>query len=126
MPTYVLLNKLTDRGYGTTHHNPDRLDAVAAEIQKLGCEVVAQHALLGEWDALSIIEAPDAEEFEANLRGDVHLAQTASPMPDAQGRAPHRFLIIRQRRRRPLRRFRGLARRCLRILRPPPPPSPLR
>jgi len=29
------------------HHNPDRLDAVASEIQKLGCEVVAQYALLG-------------------------------------------------------------------------------
>jgi uncharacterized protein with GYD domain len=40
------------------HHNPDRLDAVAGEIQKLGCEVVAQYALLDEWDVLSIIEAP--------------------------------------------------------------------
>ena len=48
MSTYVLLTKLTEKGYATTHHNPDRLDAVASEIQKLGV-VVAQDALLGEW-----------------------------------------------------------------------------
>ena len=59
MSTYVLLTKLTEKGYATMHHNPDRLDAVASEIQKLGCEVVAQYALLGEWDVLSIIEAPN-------------------------------------------------------------------
>jgi len=82
------------------HHNPDRLDAVASEIKKMGCEVVSQYAVLGEWDVLSIIEAPDtgtafhmhidlsargtssrlvmaaltAEEFKASLKGDVHLA----------------------------------------------------
>ena len=96
MSTYVLLTKLTEKGYETMHHNPDRLDAVAGEIEKL----VSQYAVLGEWDVLSIIEAPDtgtavhmnidlsargtstrmvmaaltAEEFKANLKGDVHLA----------------------------------------------------
>ena len=100
MPTYVLLTKLTEKGYETMHNNPDRLDSVAGEIQKLGCQVVAQYALLGEWDVLSIIEAPDngtavhmnvdlsargtstrmvmaaltSEEFKANLKGDKHLA----------------------------------------------------
>jgi uncharacterized protein with GYD domain len=100
MSTYVVLVKLTEKGYETMHHNPDRLDAVASEIRKLGCEVVAQYALLGEWDVLSIIEAPDpgtafhmhvdlsargtssrlvmaaltAEEFKQSLKGDVHLA----------------------------------------------------
>ena len=33
MSTYVLLTKLTEKGYETMHHNPDRLDAVAGEIQ---------------------------------------------------------------------------------------------
>ena len=100
MPTYILLNKLTEKGYDTMHDNPDRLDAVQDEIQKLGCSVVAQYALLGEWDVLSIIEAPDtatavhmnidlsargtsrrvlmaaltAEEFKDALKGDIHLA----------------------------------------------------
>jgi uncharacterized protein with GYD domain len=63
MPTYVLLNELTAGVTRLCHHNPDRLDAVAAEIQKLGCEVVAQCALLGEWDVLSIIEAPNTGIF---------------------------------------------------------------
>lgn len=100
MPTYVLLTKLTEKGYETMHHDPDRLDAVAGEIQKMGCQVVSQYALLGDWDVLSIVEAPDtgtafhmhidlsargtssrvimaaltAEEFKASLKGDVHLA----------------------------------------------------
>jgi uncharacterized protein with GYD domain len=100
MSTYVMLTKLTEKGYETMHHNPDRLDAVAGEIRKLGCEVVSQYAVLGEWDVISIIEAPDAgtafhmhvdlsargtssrmvmaaltaEEFKASLKGDVHLA----------------------------------------------------
>ncbi|MGV0715254.1 GYD domain-containing protein [Mycolicibacterium sp. XJ662] len=100
MATFAMLTKLTKEGYETMHHNPDRLDAVAGEIEQLGCKVVVQYALLGEWDVLSIIEAPDAgtvlhmhidlsargtstrlvmaaltsEEFKEHLRGDVHLA----------------------------------------------------
>lgn len=101
MSTYVLLTKLSEKGYETMHSNPDRLDAVADEIQKLGCSVISQYALLGEWDVLSIIDAPDtgtvvhmnidlsargtstrmvmaaltSEEFKENLKGDVHLAR---------------------------------------------------
>ena len=44
MPTYVLLNKLTDKGYETMQHNADRQDAVAAEIQELGCELSLEYA----------------------------------------------------------------------------------
>lgn len=105
MPTYIMLNKLTTKGYETMHHDPDRLDTVADEINKMGCTVVAQYALLGEWDVLSIIEAPDtgtvvhmnvdlstrgtstrtvyaaltSEEFKEHLKGDVHLAKSPGP-----------------------------------------------
>lgn len=100
MATFIMLNKLTEKGYDTMHDNPDRLDAVTDEITKLGCKVVAQYGLLGEWDVLTIFEAPDTaaavhmhvdlsargtshrvlmaaltgEEYKAALKGDVHLA----------------------------------------------------
>ena len=61
MPSYVLLNKLSPTGFETLHKNPDRLDVVQAEIEKMGCKVIAQYALLGEYDFLTIIEAPDNE-----------------------------------------------------------------
>jgi uncharacterized protein with GYD domain len=61
MPTYVLLSTLTPEGQQTLHKNPDRLEAVNKEIEDFGCKIVAQYALLGAYDFISIIEAPDNE-----------------------------------------------------------------
>jgi uncharacterized protein with GYD domain len=33
---------------------------VTAEVEAMGVKVVEQYALLGEWDFLNIIDAPDA------------------------------------------------------------------
>ena len=38
---------------------PERLHAVTAEVEAMGLTVVAQYALMGQWDFLNIIEAPD-------------------------------------------------------------------
>ena len=59
MPTYVLLSSLTPEGRQTLHKNPDRLEEVNREIEQLGCKVGAQYALLGGYDFLTIVEAPD-------------------------------------------------------------------
>ena len=59
MPLYVLLSTLTPDGRQTLHKNPDRLDEVNAEIEEFGCKVVSQYALLGSYDFVTIIEAPD-------------------------------------------------------------------
>jgi uncharacterized protein with GYD domain len=61
MPTYVLLSTLTAEGRQTLHKNPDRLEAVNREIEKLGCKVAAQYAVLGAYDFVTILEAPDNE-----------------------------------------------------------------
>ena len=61
MGLYVLLSTLTPAGRETIHKNPDRIAAVDKEIEKFGCKVVSQYALLGGYDFLSIIEAPDNE-----------------------------------------------------------------
>ena len=59
MQTYILLSTLTPEGRQTMHKNPDRMDEVNKEITGFGCKVVAQYALLGLYDFITIVEAPD-------------------------------------------------------------------
>ena len=59
MPTYVLLSNVTDEGAKTIKKNPERIKAVNKEIEALGAKVVAQYAVLGLYDFVSIVEAPD-------------------------------------------------------------------
>ena len=61
MPTYILLSKLTPQGRQTLHRNPDRMDQVNLEIADFGCKVIAQYAVLGGYDFVTIVEAPDNE-----------------------------------------------------------------
>jgi len=59
MPTYVLLSNVTDEGAKTIKKNPERIKEVNQEIEALGAKVVAQYAVLGPYDFVSIVEAPD-------------------------------------------------------------------
>ena len=61
MPTYILLSTLTPEGRRTLHSDPDRLDEVNQEITDFGCEVVAQYAVLGSCDFITVIQATDNE-----------------------------------------------------------------
>ena len=56
-----MLSKLSTSGGQTLHTHPDRLLDVDGEVEVMRCKVVAQYALLGQYDFLTIIEAPDAE-----------------------------------------------------------------
>jgi uncharacterized protein with GYD domain len=78
MSTYVLLSSLTPEGGQTLHSHPERLAEVNREIDGFGCTVVAQYALLGQYDFLTIIEAPDNETIahlsvDLSSRGTVHI-----------------------------------------------------
>jgi uncharacterized protein with GYD domain len=59
MPTYILLSTLTPEGRRTLLDHPDRLELVNMEISNLGCKVIAQYAVLGPYDFVTTIEAPD-------------------------------------------------------------------
>ena len=59
MPTYVMLSTLTPEGVQTLKNNPQRLREVNKEIEQLGAEVKAQWAVLGRFDFVNIVEAPD-------------------------------------------------------------------
>ena len=61
MPTYILLTSLTPEGSQTLHKNPDRLEEVNKEITNFGCRVLTQYAVLGSYDFVTIVEAPDNE-----------------------------------------------------------------
>ena len=61
MTMYVVLSKLTDEGRKTLKLRPDRLKEVNEEIEAMGASVMLQYALLGEYDFLNILEAPNAK-----------------------------------------------------------------
>jgi uncharacterized protein with GYD domain len=88
MPTYVLLSTLTPEGRQTLHNNPDRLEAVNTEIEGFDCRIVAQYALLGPYDFISVIEAPDNETVahlavDLGSRGTINI-MTLPAIPRAQ------------------------------------------
>jgi uncharacterized protein with GYD domain len=59
MPTYVMLTTLGPDGWATVREHPERIQQVTAEVEAMGLTVVAQYGLLGQWDFLNVIEAPD-------------------------------------------------------------------
>ena len=59
MATYVMLTTLTDEGRKTIKQNPQRIKEVNKEVEAAGVKIVAQYALLGPYDFVNILEAPD-------------------------------------------------------------------
>jgi uncharacterized protein with GYD domain len=59
MPTFVMLSTLTPEGVQTLKNNPQRIREVNKEIEQLGATVKAQWAVLGRFDFVNVIEAPD-------------------------------------------------------------------
>jgi uncharacterized protein with GYD domain len=61
MAHFILLTNLTSDGVKTIKNNPARIGEVNAEMEQIGLKVLHQWATLGEYDFVSVIEAPDAE-----------------------------------------------------------------
>jgi uncharacterized protein with GYD domain len=85
VPTYVMLSRLTPEGVQTVRSNPQRIREVNKEIQQLGVTVTAQWAVLGRYDFVNIIEAPDEKtiarvSMELGSRGTAHY-ETLSAIP---------------------------------------------
>ena len=78
MPYYVILSNLTDEGRRTIKQKPERILEVNREIETMGVKIHKQYALLGSYDFVNIVEAPDNEtvmkmSVEIGSRGSVHL-----------------------------------------------------
>jgi uncharacterized protein with GYD domain len=59
MATYVMLTTLTDEGRKTIKQNPQRIKEVNKEVEAMGAKILAQYAVLGPYDFVNILEAPD-------------------------------------------------------------------
>lgn len=57
----MILSKLTEEGCRTLTKKPERIKEVNREVEEMGGKVVSQYVIFGEYDFLSIIEAPDNE-----------------------------------------------------------------
>jgi uncharacterized protein with GYD domain len=73
LPTYILLSTLTD----------ERILEVNREIEALGAKVLAQYAVLGPYDFVNVLEAPDNEtvarvSLELGSRGTVQIMSLAA------------------------------------------------
>jgi uncharacterized protein with GYD domain len=88
LPTYVLLTTLSPEGVQTLKNNPSRIREVNKELEQLGAEVKAQWAVLGRYDFVNIVEAPDEKtmiriSMELGSRGTARYETlTAIPVED--------------------------------------------
>lgn len=85
MPTYVMLTNLTADGVRTLKNNPGRVAEVNKEVEQIGAKVVAQYATLGQYDFVTVIEAPDDAtmakvSIEMGSRGTM-TSQTLAALP---------------------------------------------
>ncbi|MCX5807513.1 MAG: GYD domain-containing protein [Proteobacteria bacterium] len=61
MPIYIMISTLTDEGRKTIKNHPERIEEVNREIENMGAKVLAQYALLGPYDFITILDAPSNE-----------------------------------------------------------------
>lgn len=59
MPKYVMLSTLGPDGHHRLIDNPERLLEVNQDVEAMGVKVLEQFALLGQYDFLNILDAPD-------------------------------------------------------------------
>ena len=91
MATYVMLTTLTDEGRKTIKQNPKRIKEVNKEVEGMGVKILAQYALLGQYDFVNILEAPDIKTItkvamELGARGTLQtMTMAALPLDDFIG-----------------------------------------
>jgi uncharacterized protein with GYD domain len=88
MTTYLMLTNLTAEGLRTLKNNPGRVTEVNAEVEQMGGKVVTQYATLGDYDFVTVIEAPDEKTMakisvELGSRGTM-TSRTLTAMPAAE------------------------------------------
>ncbi len=83
MPYYILLSNLTDEGWKTVKEKPERIKEVNKELQAFGIKVLSQYAVLGAYDFVNIVEAPNNEtiakvSIELGSRGTIKIVSMAA------------------------------------------------
>ena len=83
MATFILLSNLTDEGAKTIKHHPQRIKEVNDELEIIGVKVLYQWAVLGPYDFVNVVEAPDIQTVarasaELASRGTVRITTMAA------------------------------------------------
>ena len=83
MPYYILLSNLTDEGWKTVREKPERIKEVNRELEGFGVKVLGQYAVLGSYDFVNIVEAPNNEtiarvSLELGSRGTIKIVSMAA------------------------------------------------
>lgn len=83
MATFILLSTLTDEGAKTITSHPLRIKEVNQEVERMGARVVSQWAVLGPYDFVNVVEAPDVQTIarisaELVSRGTVRIMTLAA------------------------------------------------
>jgi uncharacterized protein with GYD domain len=61
MALYVMLTALTSEGRKTLKERPERIKEVDQEVEKMGVKILQQYAVLGPYDFVNILDAPNNE-----------------------------------------------------------------
>ena len=77
MALYIMMSNLTDEGRKTVKSNPQRIKEVNKEVEAMGVKILAQYVVLGQYDFINILQAPDNETIaklalELGSRGTLH------------------------------------------------------
>ncbi len=59
MSTYIMLGTLTEEGEEKLRNNPEWLQNITQDLAVMGVRLIAQYAVLGPYDIVTIVEAPD-------------------------------------------------------------------
>lgn len=83
MPLYIMLSTLSETGRKVIRKLPGSIRKVNDEVGRMGVKVVAQYAVLGPYDFVTVLEAPDNEtvakvSVELGARGSVQMMTMAA------------------------------------------------
>jgi uncharacterized protein with GYD domain len=59
MAYYIMLTSLTSDGRKTIMRNPGGISDVNHEVEAMGAKIIAQYSVLGQYDFINILEAPN-------------------------------------------------------------------
>lgn len=61
MSVYLMLTTLTDEGRKALQEDPEILRGINKEVEFMGVKILAQYALLGQYDFVNLLEATSNE-----------------------------------------------------------------
>jgi uncharacterized protein with GYD domain len=80
---YVMLSTLSESGRKVLRERPGWIRKVNADVERMGARVVAQYAVLGPYDFVTVVDAPDNSTIsrisvEIGARGSVQMMTMAA------------------------------------------------